>query len=216
MAKEKVVEQRNKLEAGVAVVTTNPLEEKFKGLNFKKDTQEKIREVSHLSPLMKSLIVQGMTKFFNQHLNDSKKDITNINFTRFTKILDLMDVSEQKEMELIYEYREKDRLFQSQSDNLIAVFKFVLPEDPSEYDTMQRGIALIDSVNKAYLKQFGIRENLTVKTIKGGDLTMLCPIDAKALGCNPRESLEQLIKTNTNVIHYVFDFMLKQATHKKE
>jgi len=196
-------------------VVKNPLEEKFKDLNFKKDTEEKIQQVSHLSPFMKELIIGAMMRFYIQYVWDNKgTEPKSINFQRFNDILNFLDTTEEQEKELIYQYKKKDKLFQNQSDNLIALFKFMLPKDMKAYDVEQRAITLRGAINSAYFKQFGMRVNYTMASAKGADLSMLCPLDSGFLGMNPRDSLKKIAENNPNAINHVFEKMLEKEKIK--
>ena len=190
-------------------VTKNPLAEKFQNISFKKDTEEKILKISHLSPFMKSLIVSSTTKFYNNHIWDGKGEQTkSINFSRFNEILNHMDLTEDQEKDLMYEYKKKDKLFQNQNDDLIGLFAFVLPKNMEEYDTEQRTMTLIEAVNGAYLKMFGTHVNYTPSSMKAGDLSMIGDLNAQKLGVNPRDSLKKVRENNPNCINEVFKFLL--------
>ncbi len=198
-------------------VVKNPLEEKFKDMKFKKDTEEKVYQVSHLSSFMKELIIGAMLRFYIQFVWDNKgAEPKSINFTRFNEILKYLDITEEQEKELIYQYKKKDKLFQNQSDNIIALFKFMLPKDMNAYDVEQRAITIRGAVNSAYFKLFGSRVKYTMSSMKGADLSLLCPLDSGHLGMNPRDSLKDIAKNNPNAINYVFEQMLKKEKLKKD
>ena len=211
-------EEQNKAKNGVKYeVTKNPLEEKFQNLHFKKETEEKIKQVSHLNPFMKILIVTTMTKFYNQHIWDGKgEQPKSINFKRYTEVLSHLNLTEEQEKDLQFEYKHKDKLFQNQSDDLIGLFKFILPKDMNEYDTEQRTLTLVETVNASFFKTFGTRTNYTQSSMKAGDLSMIGDFNAQKLGVNPRDSIKKLRENNPNAINEMFKFLLAtQKEHNK-
>lgn len=209
-------EEQNKNNKGVKYeVTKNPLEEKFGKIEFKKETEEKIKKISHLSSFMRSLIVTTMTKFYVQHVWDGKgEQPKSVNFKRYTEILKLLQITEEQERDLQFEYRAKDKLFKNQSDDLIALFKFILPEDMNEYDTEQRTLTLVETVNEAYFKLFGTKVNYSQSSMKAGDLSMIGDFNAVKLGVNPRDSIKKIRENNPNAINQMFKFLL--ATQKEQ
>ena len=197
-------------------VVTNPLAEKFGDLNFKKETEEKIKKISHLSPFMKSLIVSSLTKFYNTQIWDGKgEQKKSVNFSRYNEILNHLDITEEKEKDLMFEYKQKDKLFQNQSDDLIAVFKFILPTNMEEYDTEQRAMTLVEAVNGAYLKMFGTHVNYTPSSMKAGDLSMIGDLNAQKLGVNPRDSIKKVRENNPNCINEIFKYLLNTQKENK-
>lgn len=195
-------------------VTKNPLEEKFGKIEFKKETEEKIKQVSHLSPFMKVLITTTMTKFYVKHVWDGKgEQPKSVNFKRYTEVLKHLDITEEQEKEFQFQYKAKDKLFGNQSDDLIAVFNFILPKNMDEYDTEQRTLTLVETVNASYLKTFGTRTAYTQSTMKAGDLSMIGDFNAQKLGVNPRDSIKKLRENNPNAINEMFKFLL--ATQKE-
>ena len=115
----------------------------------------------------------------------------------------------------MFEYKQKDKLFQNQSDDLIAVFKFILPTNMEEYDTEQRAMTLVEAVNGAYLKMFGTHVNYTPSSMKAGDLSMIGDLNAQKLGVNPRDSIKKVRENNPNCINEIFKYLLNTQKENK-
>ena len=196
-------------------IAKNPLADKFGNIGFNKETEEKIIKVSHLSPFKKQLIVGAMTRAYNNSIWDGKgTEPKSLNFKKFDEILKVLNISEEQYKELMYEYKQKDKIFSNQSDNLVALFEFVLPKDLNEYDTEQRSIALLEAINKAYLKLFGSRVKYTLASAKASDLSLLGDFNATKLGVNPRDSLKKVSENNPNAINHIFEEMINKEILK--
>jgi len=189
---------------GTGIATKEQLQSKFGTFDAKEIEKEELNRPS-VTTIDKAMINHGLVKLYNTKVRKkSEKVAESINHSRFLDICETFNLHDEVKVA----YTNRKAQFTSQSDDLILYFANLKPSSLGEISHKEKRMIIAEAVESVLFDYFDIVTDLTPSKVSVSDLTIVCPIDSKELGINPRT--DKLSNMNVKAIDYIFDAITKR------